>query len=178
MSRSEPVAGAHGTIVQIAYAVDDVRTAARRMAADLGAGPFFVRRHPPLASAEHAGSPAVFDHSSAYGQWGALQIELVQVHAAEPATLAAAVDPGSGLHHVAMFAESIEAEQSRLEQCGFPCVLDAVTDGGVRFAFHDARHSLGHLLEIYEPSPGIARFYEMVRTSARAWDGSDPVREL
>ena len=31
------------------------------------------------------------------------------------------------------------------------------------FAFHDARATLGHLIEIYEPSPPLRDFYAHVR---------------
>jgi catechol 2,3-dioxygenase-like lactoylglutathione lyase family enzyme len=164
-----------GRIVQIAYAVDDVEAAAREFARRLGAGPFFLRHHIELAVASHRGGPATFDHSSAYGQWGAVQVELVRVHTAEPAALAAVV-LGPGLHHVAWFVADIEAERSRLEALGWPEVLAAETAGGVRFAFHDARAELGHLVEIYEPAGRLLSFYAAVAAAATGWDGTDPVR--
>ena len=54
--------------VQIAYAASDVSTAAARLAATTGAGPFFIARHIPLRSARIHGKPAEFDHSSAHSQ--------------------------------------------------------------------------------------------------------------
>ena len=77
-----------GRIVQVAYAVDDVRAAARSFAERVGAGPFFVRHHDLPRRVDHRGAAGEFDHSSAYGQWGAVQVELVEVHRAEPASLA------------------------------------------------------------------------------------------
>ena len=77
-----------GRIVQIAYAVDDVRAAARSFAERLGAGPFFVRHHDLPRHVDHHGAAGEFDHSSAYGQWGAVQVELVEVHRAAPSSLA------------------------------------------------------------------------------------------
>ena len=67
---------AFGVPVQIAYSVDDVEAGAVDFAERHGAGPFFVRHHPPF-DAVHHGAPAVFNHSSAYGQWGDVQVELV-----------------------------------------------------------------------------------------------------
>jgi catechol 2,3-dioxygenase-like lactoylglutathione lyase family enzyme len=164
-----------GGLVQVAYAVDDVETAAREFARRLGAGPFFLRRHIELAVASHRGAAARFDHSSAYGQWGMVQVELVHVHDATPAPLAAAVG-GSGLHHVAWFVADIDAERSRLEALGWPEVLAAETAGGLRFAFHDARADLGHLVEIYEPAERLVTFYGAVAAAAAGWDGAEPVR--
>jgi hypothetical protein len=166
-----------GRIVQIAYAVEDVRAAARSFAARLGAGPFFVRHHDLPRHVDHGGQPAGFDHSSAYGQWGRLQIELVQVHSSEPASLAAVVQRTSGIHHVATFVASIDAEQRRLIELGWPPVMTAETTSGLRYAFHDAREHLGHLLEVYEPSPGVRKLYGMVAAAADGWTGDDPVRE-
>ncbi|MEY2401134.1 MAG: hypothetical protein QOJ08_1245, partial [Ilumatobacteraceae bacterium] len=100
--------------MQIAYAVADVELAAVEFAEQFGAGPFFVRHHPPF-DAVHHGEPAIFSHSSAYGQWGEMQVELVQFRACTPESLQQAVVLASGLHHVAMFVESLPAAQARLE---------------------------------------------------------------
>ena len=61
---------------------------------------------------------------------------------------------------------------------GWHELLWARTAGGQEFAFHDARHELGHLVELYEPSPAVRRLYAMVADAAADWDGSDPVRHL
>ncbi len=166
-----------GRIVQIAYAVEDVRAAARSFAARVGAGPFFVRHHDVPRHVDHRGAAAGFDHSSAYGQWGHVQIELVQVHSAEPASLADIVQRTSGIHHVATFVASIDDERQRLIELGWPPVMTAETASGLRYAFHDAREQLGHLLEVYEPSAGVLTLYAMVTAAAQGWTGDDPVRE-
>ncbi len=166
-----------GRIVQVAYAVEDVRAAARLFAEQVGAGPFFVRHHALPRQVEHRGEPGCFDHSSAYGQWGKVQVELVEIHRAEPETLAGIVGTTSGIHHVATFVASLEDEQRRLVELGWPPVMTAETASGLRYAFHDARPQLGHLLEVYEPSPGVLALYDMVADAARGWEGGDPVRE-
>ena len=82
-------------------------------------------------------------------------VELVQVHA--PASLA-----GLGLHHMAFFVDSFVDATAELEAAGFNSVLTAKA-GSTDFAFHDARKSLGHLIEIYEGSEALRGFYETVR---------------
>ena len=89
-----------GVPVQIAYAVDDVERAAQSFADRFGAGPFFIRHHPPF-EATHDGAPAIFNHSSAYGQWGHMQIELVQLGDCSPVSLHQLVSAQPGIHHVA-----------------------------------------------------------------------------
>jgi hypothetical protein len=165
-------------VVQVAYLVSDVRDAARRHHAMFGSGPFFVADHIPLGSVTHQGASATFDHSSAYGQWGAVMVELVAVHESTPASLARAVRTGGrGIHHVARFVEDLDAEGARLQSCGYPQVLLAETGSGLRFAFHDG-DDLGHLLEIYEPRPRLTALYERVEAAARQWDGQEVIRSL
>ncbi len=166
-----------GVPVQIAYAVDDVESAAASFARRFAAGPFFVRHHPQF-EAIHDRAPAVFNHSSAYGQWGEMQVELVQLGACSPESLRRQVVTAAGIHHVAMFVESLSAEQARLDALGMPCVMRATTPSGLQFAFHDGRAELGHLVEIYEPADSVVRLYRMVREAARGWDGNDPVRSI
>ncbi|MGI9596101.1 MAG: VOC family protein [Acidimicrobiales bacterium] len=166
---SEAAALAGGP-VQIAYGVADVRRAADRWVERLGAGPFFVRDHIPVSDAVIGGSPAPFDHSSAYGQWGAVMVELVAIH--DPPALAT-----DGLHHVAYFVDSFDQAASELGERGWPQVLSARA-GPTRFAFHDARPDLGHLIEIYEPSATLRGFYDMVADASDGWRGDEPVRIL
>ena len=159
--------------VQIAYAVDDVVTAAQQWS-NRGAGPFFVREHIDVHNVRVRGRPATFDHSSAYGQWGALMVELIHEHdaAADPV-----VGP-TGIHHMAFFVERFGAAAAELRADGCDEVLYAETATGMPFAFHDARPDRGHLIEIYERTAPLERFYGMVRDASIDWDGTDPVRML
>jgi len=169
-----PVRGA----AQLAYAVDDVRGAAVAWSERTGAGPFFVRDHPPAVALDARGEDAVFCHTSAFGQWGPVQLELVQVHPETSASLREVLPPAAGLHHVAWFADDLAAEQQRLVGLGWPRVMAARTSSGSGYAFHDARHDLGHLIEVYEPTVGLRRLYAHVAAASRNWDGRNPVRPL
>lgn len=165
-----------GAPVQIAYGVDDVEAAARHWAEHQGAGPFFVRHHIPvtdvvLAADGPAQDPrASFDHSSAYGWWGVLMVELVTVH--DPPALAA-----TGLHHLAHFVDSLAEASASLAARGWPRILRA-SAGSTTFVYHDARAELGHLVELYEPSDPLRAFYARVADAATGWDGADPVRVI
>jgi catechol 2,3-dioxygenase-like lactoylglutathione lyase family enzyme len=168
-----------GVPVQVAYAVHDVREAATYWAASFGAGPFVVVDHISLSEVRYRGRPGVFDHSSAFGQWGNLMVELVCDHNGtlgnSPVADVVGID-GVGLHHLAYFVDDFAAAQLELASAGFPELLSAQTNSGQSFAFHDARDLLGHLVEIYEPTAGLVAFYRQVAESARDWDGTDPIR--
>lgn len=150
-----------GHPVQIAYAVpssEDLRSAAEGFRSRTGAGPFLVLEHIELESAIVDGAPASFDHSSAYGQWGSIMVELVQEHTAPLVE--------RGIHHLAFMVESLDAAIQSCRTNGWPVLLDATTSGGQRFVFCDARTDLGHLIELYEPTPTLTAFYERIRSLA------------
>ncbi|MCP4833915.1 MAG: hypothetical protein GY895_04055 [Phycisphaera sp.] len=162
-----------GAPVQVAYSTDDVHAAALRWAAR-GIGPFFVIEHIALTNVEIDAKPSTFDHSSAYGQWGSVMVELVQQHDPGPDPVVGT----SGIHHIASFVDDFDAASAELSADGFPRRLVATTSGGQAFAFHDARATMGHLLEIYERTDRLAAFYAMVRDASVNWTGDDPVRIL
>ena len=159
--------------VQIAYAVDDVEGAIASWVAH-GIGPFFVREHIEVANARIHGRAAAFDHSSAFAQWGDVMIELIHQHDAGDTTVVAT----SGIHHVAHFVDEFAAATTSLTAGGYGEVLYAETSTGMPFAFHDSLDERGHLIEIYERTTALQRFYDMVRDAATGWDGADPVRAL
>lgn len=147
-------------VVQIAYGVADPEEAAGEWERR-GAGPFVVNRHIELADVRHDGAPATLDHSSAYGRWGNVMVELICVHAASPADLAQATDTGRvGVHHVAIFADDLDAAAAEQRAAGRPEVVRAATSHGVRFAWFDATATLGHLVEVYERHPQLEAFYD------------------
>jgi len=158
--------------VQIAYSVDNVVDAATACVAR-GAGPFFVREHIAVSDSRMHGQPAAFDHSSAYGQWGEMMVELICEHHDD----ATRIGPKHGVHHLAFFVEDVESARQLLIANGWGEALFARA-GTTAFAMHDATPELGHLIEIYHDSPNLIGFYDMVRQASIDWDRSDPVRIL
>jgi hypothetical protein len=166
-------------LVQVCYTVPDTRAAALEWVERTGAGPFFCMDHFSIDVATHRGEPAVWDHSAAFGQWGDIQLELIAQHRAEPATMAEALNFGEyKLQHLTWFTDDVGAESARLEAMGWPRVIDARLASGTHFAFHDARDPLGHLIEIYSPTPQVRAHYQAVAAAAVNWDGTDPVRDF
>jgi hypothetical protein len=164
---------------QIAYFVRDIRAAAARMHATFGAGPFFVIERIELAHAEHRGKSCPFVHSSAYGQWGDVMMELVQQDVEGPSPFRDMYAPGEeGLHHVAAFVDDVQQAIDRYAAAGMPLAARAQTRGGVDFAFVDATATLGHMIELYVGDARLRGFYDFVRTSAIDWNGEQPVRSL
>ena len=168
-----------GPFVQVAYLVPDARAAAHSWATRFRAGPFFLFEHIPLESVVHRGRPASLDHTSAYGQHGSVMIELVQTYGDGPSVFTDVYADGEfGVHHLAYFADDLDAELARLDAAGISTAMTARTATGTRFAFADARLELGHMLEIYQDDSGLRGFYGMVAAAAESWDGREPIRSL
>ena len=166
---------------QLAYKVNDLEAAAAAHNRAFGSGPFFVLRHIALASSVHRGVERPFDHSSAYGQWGSVMVELVMQHNPDDSALHEMFPHGSGregLHHAALFVADLGAEIAHFEAEGAALAQLSVTSGGTAFAFVDTRASLGHMLELYEPTEQLTGFYDFVAAAAQRWDGRDLLREL
>jgi catechol 2,3-dioxygenase-like lactoylglutathione lyase family enzyme len=166
---------------QLAYKVNDLEAAALAHHRMFGSGPFFVLRHVALASSHHRGVERPFDHSSAYGQWGSVMVELVVQHNSDASALHDMFAYGSGaegLHHAALFVDDLGAAIARFENEGAPLAQLSVTATGTAFAFVDTRSSLGHMFELYEPTEQLTGFYDLVAEAAQGWDGNDLLREL
>jgi hypothetical protein len=165
-------------IHHLGYVVDDLRTGVKRFADDLGAGPFFVMEHIVFDEVTYLGDTARYDHSSGFGQWGPILVELTQVHDAQPAGLREQfASPGSGVGHVAWLTDSLENETERLESLGI-LPFHAGRTGPASAVWFRAEAPLGHPIEVLKRTDEILRFYELVRSAAQGWDGSDPFRPM
>ena len=159
------------------YVVTDLRAAAERFAGLYGAGPFFGMEHLEFDHVDYLGEPAVYDHSSAFGRWGRILIELTEVHDAQPQGFRQAlVRPGAGVGHVAWLAESLSAEVERLKVAGHRPFHSGRT-GPASAVWLDGG-PLGHPIEVLQRREELLGFYAMVRAASEHWDGSDPLRIL
>lgn len=165
--------------VQIAYHVADPARAARDCARDFGWGPFFLFEHIPLARCVYRGRPAAWDHSSAYGQAGDLMVELITQHDDTPSVLRDSFTRETvGVHHVAHFVDDLAAALAAARKAGVEVALEASTATGTEFAMLDLRARLGHMVELYAPDGGLAKFYRHVARAAEGWDGTEPLRTI
>ncbi len=170
-----------GPPVQIAYVVADVREAADDWSRTVGAGPFFVREHISVTDVVYRGHPAQFDHTSAYGQWGGLMVELVQNHTVGPSVLSeqsvGRATSSRRVHHVACLVNDFAATLAAASGAGIEVAMTARART-TPFGFLDTIELLGHFVEIYPRTDSLAAFYAMVAQAADAWNGTDPVRVL
>jgi len=150
-------------IHHVGYVVDDLEAGIVRFTHDFGAGPFAVMEHIAFDEVTFEGEPAVYDHSSAFGKWGPIIVELTKVHDAQPAGLLGALTkPGHGIGHVAWLAEDLAAETARLEAAGLRPFHTGRT-GPVSAVWFDGGDLFGHPVEVLQWCDELRDFYASLR---------------
>lgn len=166
-------------IRQVAYYVPDARAAAEAHAAAFGSGPYYVAEHIPMHMARYRGQPGVFDHTSAYGQWGDVMIEMVQVNSKEPSVFTDLYpDGGPGFHHIALIVDDLQATMRQFEAAGYPEGFYGEVMPGAGFAMMDATKQFGHFVELYEPTPPLLGVYHLVKNASLTFDGTNVCRDF
>lgn len=167
-------------IVQIAYYVNDVETAAKKAHDTFGTGPFFIYKNIELVDVTYRGHKSELDHTSAYAQAGPVMIEFTQQNNNTQSTFTDMYTEGEeGFHHVAIFIDDVKEEMSRLQGKGYETVTHYFTrEGNVEVAFIDTRSILGHMVELYKPVDALTRFYSAVAKSVENWDGKELFRYI
>ena len=166
-------------IRQVAYYVPDAREAARAHSQAFGSGPYFVADHIPLSLARYRGEPGVFDHTSAYGQWGDVMIEMVQVNSQEASVFSDLYPRGGpGFHHIALIVDDLAETMKSFQAMGFEEGFYGEVAPGAGFAMMDATRQFGHFIELYEPQPMLLGVYHLVRSASINFDGTNVIREF
>jgi Glyoxalase/Bleomycin resistance protein/Dioxygenase superfamily len=99
----------------------DLQEAIQTWVTVYGTGPFYVNEHVAYDDCAPNGTPAMWDHSAGFGQWGALPVELQQTHDLRPAELVHpfTAEGRAAVNHVGVTAQDPAAESARLESLGF-----------------------------------------------------------
>ena len=158
-----PVRGLH----HIGYWVDDLAAAIAWSERALGAGPFTVLPHIDLGeSFRFRGDPAVLDHSAAFGQWGAVILELNQAHDITPA-LAAELRVGHGnVSHISWTTDDLALESAHMELAG--CALLTTSRSGAWADWFEGGPVFGHPIEIHQPTAGVLGMWGELSQAATA----------
>ena len=164
-------------IIQIAYAVKDVRKAASIWSQKFNIGPFFVNEHIKISNTLVNKKKSEFDHSSAYGWRENIMIELICDHQIQDTP---SNSNSSGIHHIAWIAPDFEKEREILNKEGCEEVLSANAGhrNGMKFAWFYPGKEVNHFYEIYEKSDDINNFYSFLYEQSKSWKGENPIRNI
>ena len=169
-----------GDIRQNGYVVRDIETAMKHWTEVLGVGPFFYLENPPIGNFRYKGQPSDSKVSIALANSGDLQIELIQTRNDAPSMYRDFLRAGhEGLQHVAYWTRNFDADLERLQAAGFEIGQSGEAGGpDGRFVYFSAEAHPGTVVELSEISGAKGKLFEQIRETARAWDGSDPIRRM
>ena len=164
-------------IIQVAYAVKDVRKAAKYWSQKFNIGPFFINEHIKISNALVNKKKSEFDHSSAYGWKENIMIELICDHKIQDQPKNS---NSKGIHHIAWIAPDFDKEKIILENEGCEEVLSANAGhrNGMKFAWFYPGDEINHFYEIYEKSEEISNFYDFLYEQSKNWNGENPIRNV
>ncbi|MCL1847549.1 MAG: VOC family protein [Coriobacteriia bacterium] len=157
-------------INQLGFYVKDLEAAARQHSALFGSGPFFYM-DPMTQQMNYRGKMIEHTMATAFGQYGNLQIELIQTFS-EP-------NPYDelgryGFHHISNWVEDFDGALKLFADAGFS-TLFTLEAPGMSVAYIDTLEALGHYIEIHAPIP---QMWNIFKQAAENWDGKDPWRKL
>jgi hypothetical protein len=171
-----------GSIIQIAYTVDDLAAAIAQWTRVMGVGPFFVFEHFPLIGHRYRGRPQPLDLDLALAYSGGMCVELIRQNDDGPSTYREVIARrgGHGFHHWGIGVRDFDAQADRLRAAGYVCASEAEIGGtgGARGAYFDTTADLPGMVELIEMNGTIEGMFDRLRAAAAAWDGDDPIRRV
>lgn len=156
----------------ISFHVADIEEAVDTWATKMNAGPFFLLERIKFDYVDAGSESAVFEHSTAFGQWGDIVVELQQLHEVAPTWLRSKFEVP--MNHVAYVVPDGEATSRDLEVRGLPLFLTCGF-GPITARFHSIP-GMAHSIEIHQASDFLDAFFEGLRNSASGWRGERPLR--
>lgn len=166
---------------QVAYVVKDIRAACHEHAEAFGSGPFFVAENIPFATSTYRGRAVPFHHSSAFGQWGDVMVEFMQVEDDQPSVLTDVLDRTGGMaamHHKAILVSDPAAVAAAFESKGYAIAFHGSLEAGVEVFMIDTLDLLGHMIELYAPNELVQGFFKMVRDASNEPDRAPLLRDF
>lgn len=167
-----------GGIRQLGFVTGDATLAARRWTASTGAGPFFLMEGVRFADWRAGGLAQDMLLDIAFGQSGAVMIELIRPRGPWPCIYGERPLPADAClpHHHGYLASDPDAAAMAMA-LGDPVVV-ASLGPGTDLRYYDARPQLGVFVELIRDSAQSRGFFEMARDAAEGWSGQEPLRPL
>jgi hypothetical protein len=166
-----------GEYRQSGYVVESLDRALKHWT-DLGAGPFFVSNDLGVEGFIYRGIPTNPRLNVAVGNFGSVQIELIEQFNDEPSPYRDFLSTrGPGLHHFAVFSANYDADLQRWAKLGLVPDVQGTVTGVCRFCYLGGTDFDGTAVEVVDVADGaLPAIFEAVHAASVGWDGRDPVR--
>lgn len=173
----DPMSALFGPVIQQGYVVADIDAAIQHWVAR-GIGPFFIESHiRPKGSYDDTEIQP--DLSAAFAYSGDQQIEVIQQHDDGPTIYRdyLAQNPNGGLHHLAVWVDSIAETVAMLEaeDRGYR-VRQRYGDG---HAYLDTTAAPGVMIQLMARSDHLVALMDTIKEASVGWDGvTAPIRRI
>ena len=168
-----------GSILELAFVVDNLEQAAIRWVDTARAGPFFLIEHLEIVNALYHNEPGNIDVSIALGFSGSLCVELIQQHDSAPSIFRDFTPQSDGgFHHWGITTREFDQDITRYEQSGYPLVFSGAVAVGGRFAFMDTSRQMHGMVELIELTPLVQDLFAGIEAGSKNWDGNEPIRRF
>lgn len=163
-------------VVQAAFVVNSLKTAAEKWTNTFGVGPFFLMENNKINDPKYRGLANEVDFSTAISMAGDVQIELVEQHCENPSCYRDMFARGQeGFHHIAVVCDDYLQEVERYKSQGYELAFEGVF-GTTNFCYVDTRSDISCMVELLEDTSQIRTFFEAIKKGCVDWDGSKPIR--
>jgi hypothetical protein len=168
-----------GPIRHLAFVVSNLEDEARRLGALLAVGPWLV------SDFTLPGDEPCVHLSTAYTQWGDVQLELIEQHNDVASCFRGWLQPGesSRLHHLCTHTAALDADLRQVTAAGgqveFSFGLDPASEARPsRFAIVRSPLAGDLYHELTQPGTFVDAQTDAVRAAARDWDGTEVLRPM
>ena len=166
-----------GEVFQLGYVAKDLERAMDFWTRRMGVGPFFLMENIAFEQVAYRGKRADIDITVAIAYWRDMQIELIRQNNDAP-SIYSGWEGGSGVHHMCMVVEDIEATRDIFVRAGAEILQEGSLNAEFRFLYADTGGGPGTIIEAITLPEANRAAFEHMRAAARNWDGKDPVRKL
>ena len=165
--------------MQLCWVVPALEAAIDRWVKTAGAGPFFLFENVHFDNSNYRGKPMdIAPHRAAIGQFGEMQIELIQPTGDDPGIWTDVVPKGRlGFHHTGLYCTDYEGERASYVATGADVAFEGLMMGA-KTCYIDTTETLGYMTELITANPIAASVFEQFRIAAQGWGGQDPIRTL
>jgi hypothetical protein len=107
---------------------------------------------------------------------GDMQIELIEPTDDSPSAYRDVYGAGeTGFHHLCFWSSDIDADLAHYASSGCEIANVGKMRGGPRFAYIDARKTIGCMVELLEENAPLEALFSKWQQRNIDWDGKDPV---
>ncbi|MHB0775537.1 VOC family protein [Halomonas sp. WWR20] len=166
-----------GSIIQMAYTVENMDFAINKWIKGLGVGPWFLLEGFKGEDAMYRSQESQATINIAMAFSGHVLIELIQPMDDHPSVYKETINSkGFGFHHFGVASDDFNEDKEKMLQLGCELAFMAKVPTGGSVAYFDAHEHLPGFVELIEASPTMDEAFGKFYRASIDWDGSEPVR--